>query len=114
MCKRLINNAKIFRADSRQSTYYNALYYYLTARYNSESHKSALEYLKIYFDDDVCMEIDEDYKENKEIIRKIYPSLEEIPEKYKISDRNYKSINNLYESLCEIVINQISLKEIIH
>lgn len=113
MCKVIINKAKTFAVDSKQKIYYKALYYYLTARGNKESHKSALEYLKIYFDDDVCVMIDETYKENKEVIHKMYPNIKQIPEKYDISKGNYKRVSDLYEKLCEIIIDQTKLKKLL-
>lgn len=112
MCGRILENITKFFSGDLQLKYHRGLYHYLIAMDNLKDHSETMKYLNIYFSNDICKKIDDLYNNPKQVFKKIYPSLEQLPEKYSKNDENIRNVNKMYGEMCHIIINQNQLAEI--
>lgn len=109
ICNKIIDNIKMFSNDEDQIKYHIALYHYLSAMVNIKNHSEAIKYLKIYFSDDFCNEIDKRFGNIQKVIYEQFASLEQLPKIYEESDENIKNVEILYREMCNISIAQYEL-----
>lgn len=99
--------------NTKNTTFYHAVYYYFSAMANLENHEKAMNYLHIFYDDKICEKIYNIFCDKFSIFTKQYPHSEEYET---IENTAFKVINENRQKLfdCQVIsgINQENLREL--
>ena len=113
VCEQIISNIEEFDRDEDQIKYHRALYHYLNAMITIKEHSKVMEYLGIYFSRNICNKIDKFFADTDKVICQQFPSLKQLPRIYKKSDTNIKNVERMYNTMCNISIDQAGMKRVL-
>lgn len=112
VCQKIQKNIAFYTDNEQQKKYHKALYHYLTAMYVMKEHFKAIAYLRIYFSDEICNQIDTSFCDPKQVISKLYPSVEQLKQKSNKKYVHMENIKRVYYEMCDRVIDQNKLRDI--
>ena len=99
--------------QSQTLTWLRVIYYYASAMNKIQDHEKVMEYMSLLFDEDISRLLDENFKNQEEIIAKHYPITKED---YVENDDNYflPFMQTLRKAQKENIVEQDSLSELFH